>query len=131
MTDNMKKKLSLLFMALAIIAFAASAAGGAAITFASQDHDFGTVKARGGKVEFSYTFTNTGTEPLVIISVSNGGCGCTKPEFPKKPIAPGESAKITIHFNPLTFRGEIKRQVTVKTNAGREKLKFHGVILPD
>ena len=67
---------------------------------------------------------------LPLNQTSNGGCGCTRPEFPKKPIAPGESGTITIHFNPATFRGEIKRQVTVKTNAGRKKLKFGGVIVP-
>lgn len=113
-----------------IMPAAVKAAEKAEITFKSQTHDFGTVKANGGKLEFAYEFTNTGAAPLVIINVTNGGCGCTRPEFPKKPIAPGESGKITINFNPATFRGEIKRQVTVKTNTGRHKLKFTGVIVP-
>lgn len=130
----MKKIISIFaaFMALVCLSLpvTASAGDGARIAFESETHDFGNVKARGGRISFGYRFTNTGTAPLVIISVSNGGCGCTSPEFPKKPIAPGETGVITIHFNPATFRGEVKRQVTVKTNAGRKKLKFGGVILP-
>lgn len=129
------KKIFFIFTAfLALISLSLSvpahAEGGAKIAFESETHDFGNIKAKGGQVSFGYRFTNTGTAPLVIINVSNGGCGCTRPEFPKKPIAPGESGTITIHFNPATFRGEIKRQVTVKTNAGRKKLKFGGVIVP-
>lgn len=106
---------------------------GAAITFAETSHDFGTIKANNGKVSATYHFTNTGTEPLIIITVTNGGCGCTTPSYPKQPIAPGKSGEITIHFDPSGRRGEFDREVKVKTNAQKKRisLKFSGVIIPE
>lgn len=106
---------------------------GAAITFAETSHDFGTIKVNNGKVSATYHFTNTGTEPLIIITVTNGGCGCTTPSYPKRPIAPGKSGEITIHFDPSGRRGEFDREVKVKTNAQKKRisLKFSGVIIPE
>ena len=40
-----------------------------------------------GETEFK--FTNTGEGPL-IISSAQGSCGCTVPEYPNAPVAPGE-----------------------------------------
>lgn len=127
----MKKILSLLTICLTV-AFAAVANDGAAIKFERTKHDFGTIHADCGTVSCDYTFTNTGSTPLVIISVSNGGCGCTTPSFPKEPIAPGKTGTITIHFNPAGRKGEFNRVVQVKTNASkkRESLRFSGVIVP-
>lgn len=124
----------ILFIAIAIFASLAAFAGndGAAITFSETSHDFGTIKAANGKVSATYKFTNTGTEPLVIITVTNGGCGCTTPTYPKAPIAPGKTGEITIHFDPSGRQGEFNREVRVKTNAQKKRipLKFSGVIIP-
>lgn len=125
----MKKILS--FMAMALIVIAAAAASGAAITFKETAHDFGNIKAKAGAVTHDYVFTNTGDAPLVIVSVSNGGCGCTTPTYPKQPIAPGKSGVISIRFSPTGRSGEFNREVNVKTNAGkRVKLRFSGVVIP-
>ena len=47
-----------------------------------------------------FVFTNTGKEPL-IIEKAKGSCGCTVPEWPKEPIAPGETAKINVVIKNL------------------------------
>ena len=128
----MKRVLFTAFIAL-IAALASSAAGkGAAITFSETKHDFGNIRAVDGKVTATYRFTNTGTEPLVIITVTNGGCGCTTPSYPKAPIAPGKSGEITIQFDPSGRRGEFNREVKVKTNASKKRipLMFSGAIVP-
>lgn len=126
----MKKTIALIVAA--IIGTIAAIAAGPQMKFETTSHDFGTIHADGGKVSCEYTFTNTGTEPLVIISVSNGGCGCTKPSFPKKPIEPGKTGTIKITFNPAGRKGEFNRTVKVRSNAEqkRESLRFSGVIVP-
>lgn len=128
----MKKFLLTLITCLTVIV--ASAAGnGAQLTFDKTTVDLGTIHANKGDVKAVYTFTNTGTEPLVIISVSNGGCGCTKPTYPPQPIAPGKSGQIVINFNPKGRKGELRREVKVKsnaTNAKKASLRFTGVIIP-
>ena len=130
----MKRLLSSFIVVLiATIAFGAIAADkGAAISFKETKHDFGTIKSSDGQVTATYHFTNTGTEPLLIITVSNGGCGCTTPSYPKAPIAPGKSGEITIKFDPTGRRGEFNREVKVKTNASKKRvsLRFSGAIIP-
>ena len=118
-------------MAAALVGLSALA-GGPKVKFETIAHDFGTIKANGGAVSYEYKLTNVGDEPLIIISVTNGGCGCTTPIFPKEPIAPGKSSAITIKFNPTGRRGEFNRVVKVRTNASksRESLKFNGVVIP-
>ncbi|MCM1349217.1 MAG: DUF1573 domain-containing protein [Firmicutes bacterium] len=127
----MKRNIVTLFLILAA-AFGAWAGGkGAILTFDSTEKDFGTIPAKGGAVTMTYDFTNTGTEPLVIVSVSNGGCGCTTPQYPKQPIAPGKTGKIVIKFNPANRSGYTKRTVKVKSNAANGKvmkLSFDGTI---
>ena len=127
---NMKKIFTILLMA--IVGLTVAANGKPQITFDSPSHDFGTIKENGGKVTAVYSFTNTGDEPLTIITVTNGGCGCTKPDFPKAPIAPGAKGDIKVTFQPKGRKGEFNRSVKVKTNAGsgRKTLTFNGVIIP-
>lgn len=104
----------------------------ACINFEQSIHDFGVIKANGGKVSCEYQFTNTGDAPLAIIDVTNGGCGCTKPEYPVEPLAPGAKGIIRITFDPLNFKGEIMRTVRVTTNGKpkRAKLTFKADIIP-
>lgn len=127
------KRILVLLAAVAAIAFAAMAAKEtAAIKFDTTKIDLGQINAGKGVVTFEYAFTNEGTKPLVIVSVSNGGCGCTKPSFPKAPIAPGKGGKISISFNPEGRSGELNREVTVRTNGKPKtvKLRFSGVVIP-
>lgn len=118
-------------MIASIWAMAAMAAG-PEITFDTTTHDCGTIRADKGAVSWTYRFTNTGDAPLVIISVSNGGCGCTKPAFPAQPVAPGKSGEIKITFNPEGRRGQLDRKVKVRTNASSKPvmLSFNGMIIP-
>lgn len=125
------KKL-LLMMLLLLSATTLSAKGKTDITFSNNAHDFGTIKADKGSVTATYEFTNTGDEPLTIINVTNGGCGCTKPEYPRQPIAPGKKGTIKITFNPRGRSGEFNRSVKVKVSSmkSRKVLTFSGVIVP-
>ena len=58
--------------------------------------DLGKVK-KGKTVEVSFRFKNTGDKQLVITDVS-AGCGCTIPEKPEQPFAPGEEGVIKAMF---------------------------------
>lgn len=77
--------------------------------------DLGKVK-EGQVVEVAYRFKNTGNKSLVIVNVS-ASCGCTIPEKPEKPIAPGEEGVIKAKFDskgrPV---GEARKDVFVKAN---------------
>ncbi len=104
---------------------------GAGIVFESETIDYGTVEHNAdGKREF--VFTNNGTKPL-IISNTQGSCGCTVPTTPKDPIAPGAKGIIGVKY--ATDRvGPFTKTVTVTSNAEGNPTKvltIKGTVLPD
>ncbi len=84
------------------------------MTFATKDHDFGSIEAN-SKVNYSFTFKNTGEADLIIIKAV-GSCGCTIPEYPREPIKPGESGKIDVSFDSSNKHGIQHKSVKIRAN---------------
>ncbi len=131
----MKKRDFVLVLTLMLIlgfTAVAVAAKNDAVRFTTTRIDFGNVPAGGGLVKMEYEFTNTGKSPVSVVTVTNGGCHCTKPKFPKEPIAPGRKGIITIQFDPRSYKGEVNRNVKVQfsNSSKRIKLTFNGVVIP-
>lgn len=121
-------------LAVAVIALPSALKAGdpkPKINFSEYRYDFGNVKEKGGPVSHEFTFTNNGDGNLIIIDAT-ATCGCTKPEYPKQPIAPGKKGKIKVTYNPLGRPGPIDRTVTVKCNGSPKKvrLKIVGTVIP-
>lgn len=76
--------------------------------------DFGEI-SQGEKVERVFNFTNIGEGDL-IISNASGSCGCTVPDWPKQPIAPGESGEIKVVFDSNGKQGRQHKTVTLIAN---------------
>lgn len=85
------------------------------MSFVTKEHDFGRIK-QGEKVRHNFKFTNTGKSPLVIASVQ-ASCGCTTPNYPKTPVAPGTSGEITVEFDSSGKSGSQMKTVTINSNA--------------
>ncbi len=115
------KKYFFLFVVLGLAAqgFAQATtakAKGPVITFDKKTHDFGDIY-QGDKVEETFTFTNTGNEPLIITNVQVT-CGCTTPKgWPRDPIAAGGKGEITIAFNSAGKMNKQNKVVTIVSNA--------------
>jgi len=84
------------------------------VKFDSEVLELGEMQ-QGEKGNGKFVFTNTGSEPL-IISNAKGSCGCTVPEWPKTPIAPGETGEIAIEFNSKGKKGKQTKTVTIQAN---------------
>jgi hypothetical protein len=76
--------------------------------------DFGEIPQNVPKTA-EFKLTNDGKEPLIIQSVK-ASCGCTTPEYSKKPILPGKSTIVSATYN-AAVPGPISKTVTVITNA--------------
>jgi len=87
---------------------------GSEITFEKKVHDFGTI-TEGEVVEHTFKFTNTGDTDL-IISNASASCGCTIPDWPKEPIAPGKQGKIKVKFNSNGKKDMITKDITILAN---------------
>lgn len=89
---------------------------GPVITWEKSNHDFGEI-AQGEKVEHTFRFTNTGSQPLVITNVEVT-CGCTTPKgWPRDPIASGESGEITVAFNSAGKFGKQTKVIMITSNS--------------
>lgn len=84
------------------------------ITFKELEHNFGKVKQE-SENKYEFSFTNTGKNPLIITD-AKGSCGCTVPEYPHEPIAPGASNKIKVVYKPGGQSGQQNKTVTITAN---------------
>jgi hypothetical protein len=85
------------------------------ISFEEGEFNFGRV-AVGEKITHAYSFVNKGKADLQIAQVTPS-CGCTTlKDWPKEPIAPGQSGVITVEFNSAGFSGNIEKTIQVATN---------------
>ncbi|MDQ3192370.1 MAG: DUF1573 domain-containing protein [Bacteroidota bacterium] len=92
-----------------------SQTGKADFKFDKKVHKFGKVK-EGEIVEFKYTFTNIGNDPLIINNIKVA-CSCTAFEFPKYPIDPTKAAEITVSFDTKNKIGYQDRTLEIYSNS--------------
>lgn len=119
------------FILVATVVLATFAAHAQAkIEFKSETIDYGQI-AKGGDGVRVFEFTNTGNEDLIVSDVKSS-CGCTVPEKPKGPIAPGKTGEIKVKYDTKRV-GPIRKTVTVYSNATEpiKALKIKGEILDD
>jgi hypothetical protein len=92
----------------------------AVLTWDENTFDFGNIR-QGEKVEHTFKFRNTGSQPLVITNVSTQ-CGCTTPKgWPRDPVMPGAQGEITISFDSAGKIGRQNKVATVISNAANTK----------
>ena len=63
----------------------------------TEKYNFGKIK-QNTPVTTVFEITNISNSPVVVEN-SWGSCGCTTPEKPKEPIAPGKTAKLKVDYN--------------------------------
>ena len=77
--------------------------------------DFGKIK-EGEIVNHTFTFTNTGNEPIILARVS-ASCGCTTPTYTSTPILPGKTGEIAVEFNSTGQLGLQQKIITIASNS--------------
>ncbi len=100
------------------------------IEFDKIEHNFGVIN-EGDVVETEFMVKNVGESDLIIAN-AKGSCGCTVPNPPKEPIAPGDSAPIKVTFNSSGKPGNQSKTVTLTTNTenGRETFTIRAEVTP-
>lgn len=122
---------ALMLFALPVMADENAKKGKADALFAEKNYDFGYIREDKGAVSHTFEFENVGEEPLIVVSAS-ASCGCTRPEYPTKPIKPGKKAKIKVTFSPIGRPGPFRKEVRVKTNGRHKVITLHieGSVIP-
>ncbi len=101
------------------------------ITWLERQHDFGVFMEQDGKVTCQMPLVNTGDAPLMIVK-AQAGCGCTGIDYPEAPIPPGDTAMVSITYNPAGRPGQFTKQVLIFTNTTprRTVLEITGNVIP-
>lgn len=110
-------KRSRIFVTILLILFlmpVASAQG--MLRWLNANHNFGTFSEDLGKVTCVYMAVNDGDSAVVVLD-ARANCGCTRPEYDRKPIAPGDTLKMAVTYDADGRPGRFNKQVKVTTNA--------------
>ena len=103
--------------------------GSAIVEFDKTEYDFGEL-VEGEIAEGTFKITNKGKVDLIITS-AKATCGCTVPEWPKDPIAPGASADLKFTFNSRGRVGKQSKSITLQTNSEKvtELIRIKGTVV--
>ena len=88
------------------------------ISIKETEYDFGKIP-QGKPVTHVFTYTNTGTVPIVLANVQ-ASCGCTTPEWSKDPVPAGATSKITVGYNAMSD-GPFAKFITITYNGTQTK----------
>jgi len=94
----------------------------AEIRFVSERIEVGVADGKTDVIQ-DFKFSNTGNIPLVILE-AKGNCHCVNARWPEK-VEPGDSAVISVSFDPTGVTGLYQRTVMVRSNATRDSVELY------
>ncbi|MBN2893901.1 MAG: DUF1573 domain-containing protein [Bacteroidales bacterium] len=89
---------------------------GPIMSFDNLEHNYGNISQENGDAFYTFTFTNTGTKPIVLNDV-DPSCGCTTPIWNQTPVKPGEKGTIEVGYETFNSPGYFSKTITVTSNA--------------
>lgn len=105
----MKKLLSIIAFAIVLPALAQNIQND--VAFKSQTYSFGKIVLN-KPVTTEFVYTNNTGKPL-LIETATAECGCTDPEYDKKPVLNGKNGIIKVTYKADT-PGAFSKKVTIK-----------------
>lgn len=99
--------------------------------FTTTTHDFGKIAEEIGTASCEFTFTNSGSKPIIIQDIRTS-CGCTTPSYTKEPVLPGKQGIIKVSYSTTGRAGSFDKKITVFTNEPENvyTLNIKGEVLP-
>lgn len=93
-------------------------------------YDFGAFDENLGMVFCEFRLVNAGDEPIAIID-ARANCGCTRPEYSRDPIAPGDTAVVRVGYNPTGRPGRFQKHVNIDLDCKprRTSLTIQGTVI--
>ncbi len=89
------------------------------MSFETDTYDFKEWKEVDGPFSYTYNFTNTGDEPLVISKIQSG-CGCSSTSWSTGKIMPGKKGFVKVDFNPKRQAGRHNKRIKIYANTANE-----------
>lgn len=101
------------------------------LKFIPEEVDFGTIREENGKVTKKVKAVNISKSTTFIISARTS-CGCSSVTYPDNQLAPGDTAVISVTYDPVNRPGKFLK--TAKIYTGEERIgnsfKLKGNVIP-
>lgn len=99
--------------------------------FTETIYDFGTLSEDAAPPTHIFTFINRGNSPVWVREVRSL-CFCAVPEFPRRPVLPGQTGEIKVTFKPKGHPGKFNKRIIVVTTEQPDglNLRIKGNVLP-
>lgn len=93
-------------------------------------HDFGAFDEDLGPVSCTFRFVNTSDEPVAIVA-ARSSCGCTSPVYSRDAVEPGDTASISVTYDPAGRPGRFTKYVGVQLSdeVPQPKLYIKGTVV--
>ena len=91
------------------------------VSMDQSEKNFGSIPLN-EKREHVFKLVNTGNKPLVVYDVTTS-CGCTKAEYSKEPVRPGETLDLKVIYN-AEDKGRFRKSLRVYCNVEDFPLKL-------
>ena len=115
---------------LLLAASLTASASGPEVRWLETNHNFGAFDESMGQVHCQFKAVNTGDEPVVVLN-ARANCGCTRPEYSREPIAPGDTLVINVGYDPEGRPGRFNKfiRVDLNTTPSRHELEINGTVI--
>ncbi|MCM1033511.1 MAG: DUF1573 domain-containing protein [Odoribacter sp.] len=93
-------------------------------------HNFGAFAEETGPVSCKFKMVNDGPGAASIVA-ARATCGCTQPRYDVRSLAPGDTAELSVTFDPQGRPGRFTKQIYVETSGTpqKQKLEITGVVI--
>lgn len=101
----------------------------AQLALCGESVNFGIIREADGMKTATAYVKNVSESPVFLLKVKPT-CGCTAADFPRESILPGDSACITLTYNPLRRPGRFNKEVKVFPSDGEMiRIPIHGTVI--
>lgn len=113
-----------------VAALAAAVSASGRVVWLEPVHDFGAIREDRGLARTVFHGVNVGPDTVVVLS-ARANCGCTRPDFTRGAIAPGDTVKVGVAFDPAGRPGRFEKNVSVTLSGTnrREILEIRGTVI--
>ena len=121
-------------LTIALLAMAAAGTPGSAsaqqVRWLETTHDFGAFTEETGPVSCEFLMVNDGPGDASIVA-ARATCGCTRPQYTVRSLAPGDTARLSVSFDPQGRPGRFSKQIYVETSGtpSKQRLDITGVVI--
>ncbi len=100
---------------------------GGSLRFDNTTWDFGVIKEADGVVSHDFNYFNLSSQEILLEYVTPG-CSCTTVTYDHSPLLPGQSATLTVNYDPASQPGQFHQTVQVVLKSGRGRESYHLIV---